>query len=45
MNDPSDSTFLFLVRCSDGVQGYISNAYRIYEDVEFMEFVMGMAKG
>jgi hypothetical protein len=44
MNDPGDSTILFLISCQDGIKGFISNAYGVYADVELMDFVMGMEK-
>lgn len=45
LNDPGDSTIMFLIECRDGIKGYISSAYGVYADSELIAFVMGMEKG
>lgn len=39
MSDPADSSILFLIRCSDGNQGYISSPYGIYADKQLLRFM------
>lgn len=44
MNDPGDSSILFLIHCMDGVKGCLSSAYGKDADVDLINFVMGLQK-
>jgi len=44
MNDPSDSSILFLIECADGVKGCLSSAYGVDADTELIEFVLSLKK-
>ena len=44
MNDPGDASILFLIRCNDGLKGYLSSAYGPYSDTELIDFVMSLKK-
>ena len=39
MSDPSDSSILFLIKCSDGNKGFVAGAYGIYADTELFDFI------
>lgn len=44
MNDPGDSSILFLIACSDGTKGCLSSAYGIDADTDLIEFVLALKK-
>ncbi len=44
MNDPSDSSILFLIACNDGIKGCLTSAYGVDADTELIEFVMSLPK-
>ena len=44
LNDPSDSSILFLIECSDGTKGCLSCAYGTYADSDLIEFVLSLNK-
>ncbi|MGK0386777.1 MAG: hypothetical protein ACI849_001396 [Patiriisocius sp.] len=44
MNDPGDSSILFLIACNDGVKGCLSSAYGVDADTDLIEFVMSLSK-
>jgi len=44
MNDPSDSSILFLIKCNDGTKGCLTSAYGIDADTDLIEFVMSLPK-
>jgi|TARA_R110000751_G_C13516058_1_gene452211 hypothetical protein len=44
MNDPSDSSILFLIECNDGTKGCLSSAYGVHAEIELIEFVRSLEK-
>ena len=44
VDDPSDSSILFLIECSDGTKGCLSCAYGTYADSDLIEFVLSLNK-
>ncbi|MBV1925315.1 MAG: hypothetical protein KUG49_02250 [Dokdonia sp.] len=44
MNDPGDSSILFLIACTDGVKGCLSSAYGTDADTDLIEFVLALKK-
>lgn len=44
MNDPSDSSILFLIECADGTKGCLSSAYGPDADTELIEFVRSLKR-
>jgi hypothetical protein len=44
MSDPGDASILFLIRCNDGLKGYLSSAYGPYSDTGLIDFVMSLKK-
>lgn len=44
MNDPGDSSILFLIVCTDGTKGCLSSAYGMDADPELIEFVLALKK-
>ena len=44
MNDPGDSSILFLIACKDGIKGCLSSAYGVDADTDLMEFVLALKK-
>ena len=44
MNDPGDSSILFLIACHDGIKGCLSSAYGIDADHDLIEFVLALKK-
>lgn len=44
MNDPSDSSILFLIECNDGTKGCLSSAYGKDSDPNLIDFVMSLEK-
>jgi hypothetical protein len=44
MNDPGDSSILFLISCDDGTKGCLSSAYGIDADVDLINFVMALKR-
>jgi len=45
MNDPGDSSILFLIACTDGTKGCLSSAYGVDADADLIEFVSALKKG
>lgn len=44
MNDPGDSSILFLIVCNDGIKGCLTSAYGIDADTALIEFVLALKK-
>ncbi len=44
LNDPSDSSILFLIECHDGNKGYLSSSFGIYADQELLNFISQIKK-
>ncbi|WP_310555873.1 phosphoribosylpyrophosphate synthetase [Flavobacterium sp.] len=44
MNDPSDSSILFLIECIDNIKGCLSSAYGKDADPNLIEFVINLNK-
>lgn len=44
MNDPSDSSILFLIECNDGTKGCLSSAYGKDSEPNLIDFVMSLSK-
>jgi hypothetical protein len=44
MNDPGDSSILFLIACTDGIKGCLSSAYGVDADTDLIEFVRALKK-
>ncbi|MDX1462859.1 MAG: hypothetical protein R3359_07365 [Marinirhabdus sp.] len=44
LNDPGDSSILFLISCEDGTKGCLSSAYGMHADAELIHFVMSLEK-
>jgi len=44
MNDPSDSSILFLITASDGIKGCLSSAYGKDAEVDLINFVLSLQK-
>lgn len=44
MNDPGDSSILFLIACKDGTKGCLSSAYGMDADTDLILFVLALKK-
>jgi hypothetical protein len=44
MNDPSDSSILFLIECNDNTKGCLSSAYGKDADPNLIDFVKKLYK-
>ena len=44
MNDPGDSSILFLIECKDGIKGCLTSAYGKDADTDLMDFVLSLPK-
>lgn len=44
MNDPGDSSILFLIECNDGVRGCLTSPYGKDADPDLIQFVLNLQK-
>ncbi len=44
MNDPSDASIVFLIKCTDGTKGCLSSAYGKDADTDLIDFVLALEK-
>ena len=44
MNDPGDSSILFLIACNDGTKGCLTSAYGVDADTNLIEFVRSLPR-
>ncbi|MFT5079323.1 MAG: hypothetical protein ACI825_001401 [Planctomycetota bacterium] len=44
MNDPGDSSILFLIECKDAIKGCLTSAYGKDADTDLTEFVLSLPK-
>ncbi|AEE19001.1 hypothetical protein [Dokdonia sp. 4H-3-7-5] len=44
MNDPSDSSILFLIETNDSIKGCLTSAYGKDADTDLIDFVMSLEK-
>lgn len=44
MNDPGDSSILFLIKTKDDIKGCLSSAYGKDADIDLIDFVLSLSK-